>query len=527
MSAEKKTIEELILSKPITPEIVNRLFYVYNSDWNRYVSMIKRILNQSILSGAQDIKVLVDRIDSIPSCENENYEENLFTDEKKKIFCMWLFKSHILCLNADERIVGRKIEHDLPITFKVYFSNNMVGNINTSDNLEFKIKQATKLQDLIMKQLKPILEEFDFYIKPVGAFTSESEFDSFQISLGFNSYYSKSEDIYIKTFVKDIINDEKKLKEAKESLDQSTELFGLGKKKSNSIEDVHQLPGYRKDIIEKCHSMFINAWNYKAYKLPTDVGELEDKFENEYIGEELIKRKKECGYFEKIKEFEKFSYSEKIISGNKLMIFADGIFEFAYGQPTEFVGYNKTLNDISKRWEYRLKEKEKVVSQYLSKFYKNYEINTYVGTGDGDEGCVYPQYSITIPIAELEKPIKMSKEEVTNICKNCAKLLKDAFAKNGNPKGFKLYSESEIKEYIDEYVDNERNGIYIGEYDAWVFTGGKARDKDEYEKFTNMLIKIENTIKDLIKKSKCPYTISSEGGDWDDGFYEIYFSSKK
>ncbi len=209
------------------------------------------------------------------------------------------------------------------------------------------------------------------------------------------------------------------------------------------------------------------------------------------------------------------------------MIFADGIFEFAYGQPTEFVGYNKTLNDISKRWEYRLKEKEKVVSQYLSKFYKNYEINTYVGTGDGDEGCVYPQYSITIPIAELEKPIKMSKEEVTNICKNCAKLLKDAFAKNGNPKGFKLYSESEIKEYIDEYVDNERNGIYIGEYDAWVFTGGKARDKDEYEKFTNMLIKIENTIKDLIKKSKCPYTISSEGGDWDDGFYEIYFSSKK
>ena len=74
MSAEKKTIEELILSKPITPEIINRLFYVYNSDWNRYVSMIKRILDQSILSGAQDIKVLVDRIDSVPRCENENYD---------------------------------------------------------------------------------------------------------------------------------------------------------------------------------------------------------------------------------------------------------------------------------------------------------------------------------------------------------------------------------------------------------------------------------------------------------------------
>lgn len=300
MSAEKKTIEELILSKPITPEIVNRLFYVYNSDWNRYVSMIKRILDQSILSGVQDIKVLVDKIDSVPSCENENYEEKLFTDEKKKIFCMWLFKSHILCLNADERVVGRKIEHDLPITFKVYFSKNMAGNINASDSLEFKIKQATKLQELIMKQLKPILEEFDFYIKPVGAFTSESEFDSFQISLGFNSYYSKSEDIYIKTFVKDIIKDEKKLKEAKESLNQSTEGVGTFLKATGTLlliytayEVIKGIIGIKKEEKEKekymnsdefkkfakeIHELALKAMDYQSYLIKNINNKMKKKY---------------------------------------------------------------------------------------------------------------------------------------------------------------------------------------------------------------------------------------------------------
>ena len=795
MSAEKKTIEELILNKPITPEIVNRLFYVYNSDWNRYVSMIKRILDQSILSGVQDIKVLVDRIDSVPSCENENYEEKLFTDEKKKIFCMWLFKSHILCVNADERIVGRKIEHDLPVMFKIYLNKNLANRINNISNTTVKIEQYNKAVEKILDQFKTYFNDSDFFFKRIDAATTESNLDSVQICLGFNTYYSEAEHGYIKEFVKEVVTNENKSKESleqseegiggilliilampwllaipliiimiiknkfdnikdkkdlkefykenkkladelsnvlknklkignslktistvlrdnckseynyhdimydnfsegynlndkdiedidndigngilkqivktmknkktfdktdllnifsdisvnlfvsliplkidnkkdlvnygskespssaysndfikntlnkfdkileniknksnihnlkqikdtnprkdlmtylsededyesslasdgkngfsiridcnvdfdfsdivkdidlssndksKESLDQSSELFGLGKKKSNSIEDVKRLPGYRKDIIEKCHSMFINAWNYKAYKLPTDVGELEEEFENEYVGEELIKRKKECGYLEKIKEFEKFSYSEKIISGSKLMIFADGIFEFAYGQPTEFVGYNNTLDDISKRWGYRLKEKEKIVSQYLSKFYKNCEIETYVGTGDGDEGCVYPQYSIIIPISELEKPIKLTKEEATKAVKNCVKLLKDAFAKNGNPNGFDYYSDSELKKQIEEYLDedNSYNSIVIGSYDAWKYTDGKARYENEYYKFNDIFIKIENTIKDLMKQSKCPYNISSDGGDWDDGGYTVYFTQK-
>ena len=50
---KKKTIEELILSKPITPEIVNKLFDVYKDEWNKYSGMMTKLLDQSILNDIQ------------------------------------------------------------------------------------------------------------------------------------------------------------------------------------------------------------------------------------------------------------------------------------------------------------------------------------------------------------------------------------------------------------------------------------------------------------------------------------------
>lgn len=178
----------------------------------------------------------------------------------------------------------------------------------------------------------------------------------------------------------------------------STELFGFTNKNSVSI---NELSKYKPEIIEKCHSMLKNAWNYKAYKLPTSMGNINPKYKNDYTDEEVESRRNECGFDNHISEENPFSYNEKI-SFNKLIIIGEGIFNFAWGQPTEFENYNKTLIDISERWLSRLKAKENEVLKYLSQFYNGCNIETKVGTGDGDEGCVYPEYKITIPISELK-----------------------------------------------------------------------------------------------------------------------------
>ena len=206
----KKTIEELILEKPITPEIINRLKYVYKSEWESYVKQLTDIIDQTILDKIKDIRVLVDKIDTQPSCELEvDIKEKLFSEEKQKVFCMWLFKSHILCLNSDERIVGRKIEHDLPVMFKIYINKSFANRLNEINDRDFKIKQFNDLVNRIQDHFKSVLEDNDFFFKRIDAVTSESKFDSFQVCLGFNTYYSKSEDTYIKTFVKEIVLDEK------------------------------------------------------------------------------------------------------------------------------------------------------------------------------------------------------------------------------------------------------------------------------------------------------------------------------
>lgn len=184
----------------------------------------------------------------------------------------------------------------------------------------------------------------------------------------------------------------------------SRELFGMGKKKPSNqeptitIEEVRKLPKYDKTLFEKCAKQFINAWNWKAYKLPTSLGKDDDGNENDDKNRgfeaKITPLKNKIGY-------EELNYCENVRNG-KLMIEGEGIYVFAYGQPTDFPLYRKVLDDISTRWEKRLEEKLHVVKDTLIKIYDGIEIYAYVDTGDGDEGCVYPNYQITIPINSLK-----------------------------------------------------------------------------------------------------------------------------
>lgn len=289
-----KPIEELILKQPITPEFINRLFYIYKDDWKKYVNQMTEILDQEILNKIQHIRLLVDRIDMHPSCENVyNIKEQLFDEKKKRIFCQWLFKSHTLCLNADERIVGRKIEHNFPVTLKIYLNKNLANRIKSIQDERVKIAQFNDATERILDNFKSYLEENNYFFKPVGAVTTESSFDSIEVSLGFYTYYTKSEDIYIKTFVKNIINNEKKLKEAKESLEQSEEgifngrFFKKDKIESNKLLQYKFRPTWMKDFVSSSNKLFCSHFKelesyvtYKGYKIATknDIAKLSHNF---------------------------------------------------------------------------------------------------------------------------------------------------------------------------------------------------------------------------------------------------------
>jgi len=122
-----------------------------------------------------------------------------------------------------------------------------------------------------------------------------------------------------------------------------------------------------------------------------------------------------------------------------------------------------------------------------------------------------------------EKVERLPKEKVVNYCKLAVDIVKIAFKKHGQPKGFSIVSSDDISESIDDYLENGYS-IILARYDAWKFTNNKARDEHEYAKFNNMLVDIENTIKDLIKEKNFPYNITSDGGDWDDGSYNLEFT---
>lgn len=312
---------------------------------------------------------------------------------------------------------------------------------------------------------------------------------------------------------------------------RSEELFGFGKKKNDkhkepdysnvTLEDIHKMSNYNKELFQKCFNMIKSAWNWKAYKLPKSLGKDEDgnEADNDTEGfEEKI-------YAAKSKYTDELRYVESVKNGKLIIgdVGGEGTYTFAYGQPTGFPLYWKVLKDISTRWKKRLEEKEKVIKEILGKLYDGISVSIDLNTGDGDEGSIFVWYTIEIPIKELAKPRKLTKDDILNLYKLGTSVFKQACSKFGNPKGFAIISRAELEEFY--FYDDETevpDSVIIGDYDAWEFTNNRARDEEEYEKFNKMLIDITNQCNKILKDRKLPYGIDCDGGDWDDGFFQIY-----
>lgn len=195
--------------------------------------------------------------------------------------------------------------------------------------------------------------------------------------------------------------------------EQSQELFGFGNKKKEptprTLEDIKKSPKYDPNLPKKLFNEYKRAWNYQAYKLPKGFTEKDYK---EYYGSSKYKEiydkcheneyeyGNDIGFYNKIHEMkgEEYGVGERIGRfDGKYQIEISGIFEFAYGQPTNHDLYYDVLYDISERWEARLKEKTQKLMQSLSQSIPGITIDVCVDTGDGDEGCVYPTIFIDIP----------------------------------------------------------------------------------------------------------------------------------
>ena len=184
---------------------------------------------------------------------------------------------------------------------------------------------------------------------------------------------------------------EKHKKEAREEYMRrhSMEFFGFGKKKEiiKTLDEIKTSSNYEKGLKDLVNKTFKNAWNYKAYKLPK-------WYKNTEYGD--------MGFEEKISLFEGNYDAIEYVKNNKYIIELSGIFSFAFGQPTEYEIYNKTLNDIQKRWETRLLERAKDFEPKLKEIYPDSELSVSVGIGDGDEGAVYPEIKISVPVSYFE-----------------------------------------------------------------------------------------------------------------------------
>lgn len=102
-----------------------------------------------------------------------------------------------------------------------------------------------------------------------------------------------------------------------------------------TLDEIKTSSNYEKSLKDLVNKTFKNAWNYKAYKLPK-------WYKNTEYGD--------MGFEEKISLFEGNYDAIEYVKNNKYIIELSGIFSFAFGQPTEYEIYNKTLNDIQKRW---------------------------------------------------------------------------------------------------------------------------------------------------------------------------------
>ncbi len=212
----------------------------------------------------------------------------------------------------------------------------------------------------------------------------------------------------------------------------------------------------------------------------------------------------------------------------------------------ECYGGQKSIPDAIKWWVcacYKGVQNKGIVTFPRESYYKDLEKNnTYVYISkykheENDEGNTYGErnkftliesseegnimdlikkYNIKIDIQDNTALINKRSKMYKDACKIAKKIIDDLSKEDPQiKKGFSVVNSSNNDSDYDsltDFEDNMDNSCEIISCDAWFYTNNKARDQEEYEKYSKAFDKIFGEFKRQVAFASVDYY-----GDWDDG----------
>jgi hypothetical protein len=132
------------------------------------------------------------------------------------------------------------------------------------------------------------------------------------------------------------------------------------------------------------------------------------------------------------------------------------------------------------------------------------------------------KYSIEVVEGKVPANIKSGRMSVYN---KVLQIAKQALSEIDVKKGFKIANDNE-ENGITEFSIGITNHVDIINCDAWAFTGNKARDEEEYNRYEKTFIELLHKLDEKFKSNNIPGE-TDYYGDWDDGPIVFVIEDKK
>lgn len=167
-----------------------RIERCYQDDWDTYVAVCRKFLEGRYTN---DLKVLmIDGIEPIPKDLNKR-----FTAYEKSEYCQYLFR-HAVCMDANDQIIGKTIEFELPVSFKLYIKKERWDRLaNQGMPKTFCVKDFNSIRDICIQGIKSKMNPYGFDVRPIDEGV-QNNFRFFTLNLIQKRKYNKSEDLLIR-----------------------------------------------------------------------------------------------------------------------------------------------------------------------------------------------------------------------------------------------------------------------------------------------------------------------------------------
>lgn len=415
-----------------------RIERCYQDDWDTYVKVCTKFLEGRYTN---EYKLLmIEGIEPIPKDLNKR-----FTSYEKSEYCQYLFR-HAVCMNPKDQVIGKTIEFELPISFKLYIKKERWDRLaNQGMPKTFCVKDFNAMRDICVQGIKAKMNPYNFDVRPIDE-GIQNNFRFFTLNLIQKRKYNKSEDLLIRgkrdrqmSVIKDY-NPNKKFYQ-KQSLfavesnntnnEKSQEFFGtlglllLGSvvgsvvysaiTNKERIEELNESTKFYSPEEVDLMDVYINSLSKDIDKIESefidycDLGKFKDDV-NVYIEDDVRRRD--------IVEQREDIYKNKINSNNKIHIYLKYVVELKDGSHDDATFVSGSTNNITGIYERAMKFVNKKTADVKltnskSKIVALYEDNTYEV---GDK-------SIYSRILEIEPPKEI---------KQLIKTVRDRYASSSN-----------------------------------------------------------------------------------------------